>query len=169
MSVRIQKMADSIFVTAANENAPICANWILSGTSEAHSTMLAKSQDGTPCIIAWECTVGEFVWHYPEDETVVVISGEAFITNGASDECRLAEGQVAFFPGGSSSRWRVTRPIKKIVVLRRDLPRPFGFAVRAWHLLLQVSGLRAGASLMPRAGAVSKARARNLGIRRISI
>jgi uncharacterized protein len=144
-------MANSILVTAADavglENAPISAEWILAGTPEARSTMLAKSQDGTSRIMAWECTAGEFVWHYPEDETVVVISGEAFITNGAGAECRLAEGHIAFFPGGSSSRWRVTRSIKKVAVLRKDLPRPVGFGVRAWHLLLRVLRLRGGGSL----------------------
>jgi uncharacterized cupin superfamily protein len=148
-------MPNPILVTAANavrlENAPIASECILAGTPEASSKLLAKSQDGTARIMAWECTAGEFVWHYPEDETVVVISGEAFVTNGAGEECRLAEGHVAFFPGGSSSKWRVTRRIKKVAVLRKDLPPPLGFGVRAWHLLLRVSGLRGGSSLVPAA------------------
>jgi hypothetical protein len=86
-----------------------------------------------------------------EDETVVVLSGEAFITNGAGEECRLAEGHVAFFPGGTSSKWRVTRPIIKVALLRKDLPPPLGFGVRVWHLLLRLSGLRGGSRLVPAA------------------
>jgi uncharacterized protein len=148
-----ENMANSIIVTSANaarlEDAPIVAEWILAGTPEARSTLLAKSQDRTASIVAWECTAGEFVWHYPEDETVVVISGEAFVTNGEGTECRLAEGHVAFFPGGSSSRWRVTRPIRKVAVLRKELPPLAGLGVRAWHKLLRLSGLRGGSSVMP--------------------
>src|SRR5215472_4950711 len=102
--------------------------------------------------MAWECTAGEFHWHYVEDETVVVIAGEAFVTNGAGAESRLAEGRVAFFPGGSSSRWRVTRPIKKVAVLRKDLPPALGLGVRAWHKLLRVSGLRGGPALIVASG-----------------
>jgi uncharacterized protein len=154
-------MTNSILVTATNavelENAPISPDWILAGTPEARSTMLARTQDGTSYIMAWECTAGEFVWHYPEDETVVVISGEAFVTDGAGHERRLAEGHVAFFPGGSSSRWRVTQPIKKVAILRKDLPRALGFGVRAWHLLLRLSGWRGASSLMPNAAALSRA------------
>jgi hypothetical protein len=73
-------------------------------------------------------------------------SGEAFITNGAGEECRLAENHVAFFPGGSSCTWRVTRPIKKVAILRMDLPPPFGLCVRIWHLLLRILTVRGGSS-----------------------
>ena len=149
-------MPDSIVVVAANtarlEHSPFRPGWILAGTPEARATLLAKSRDSNSYIMAWECTPGEFVFHYAEDETVVVLSGEAFVTNDAGAECRLAEGHVAFFPGGSSSRWRVTRPIKKIAVLRLDLPPPLGLGVRAWHKLLRVLGLRGGLSLRPASG-----------------
>jgi uncharacterized cupin superfamily protein len=146
-------MPNAILVTAANaarlEAAPIAPDRILAGTPVARSKVLASSQDRTAQVVSWECSAGEFVWHYPEDETVVVISGEAFVTDETGEECRLAEGHVAFFPGGSSSRWRVTRPIRKVAVLRKDLPWPVGFAVRAWHKLLRIAGLRSGGSLGP--------------------
>jgi uncharacterized cupin superfamily protein len=146
-------MPNAILVTAAHaarlEAAPIAPDWILAGTPEARAKLLASSRDRTAQVVTWECSAGEFVWHYPEDETVFVISGEAFVTDGAGTECRLAAGHVAFFPGGSSSRWRVTSPIRKVAVLRKDLPWPFGLAVRAWHKLLRMSGLRGGGSLSP--------------------
>jgi uncharacterized cupin superfamily protein len=145
----------SILVNAAHavelENAPIPKHDILSGTPEARSKMLATSHDGTAQIMAWECTAGEFLWHYSEDETVVVLSGEAFVTNAHGEEYRLADGYVAFFPGGSSSRWRITRPVRKIAVLRKDLPRLAGFAVRVWHLLLRSCGLRGAGARSGRA------------------
>ena len=146
-------MPNAIVVTAANaarlEAAPIAPDRILAGAPVARSKVLASSQDRTAQIVAWECSAGEFVWHYPEDETLLVISGEAFVTDETGKECRLAEGHVAFFPGGSSSRWRVTRPIRKVAVLRKDLPSLIGFAVRVWHKLLRICGLRGGGSLNP--------------------
>ena len=149
-------MSGSIVVVAANtarlEDSPISSAWILAGRPEARITLLATSRDRNSQVVAWECTAGEFVWHYAEDETAVILSGEAFVTNDAGAECRLAEGHVAFFPGGSSSRWRVTRPIRKVAVLRQDLPPPLGFGLRAWHKLLRVLGLRGGPSLRPASG-----------------
>jgi uncharacterized cupin superfamily protein len=148
-----EDMPGSIVVVAADaarlEHSPFRPGWIQAGTPEARATTLARSHDATCYIMAWECSAGEFVWHYAEDETVVVLSGEAFVTNDAGAECRLAEGHVAFFPGGSSSRWRVTRPIKKIAVLRQDLPPLLGFGVRAWHKFLRLLGLRGGPALTP--------------------
>jgi uncharacterized cupin superfamily protein len=148
-------MPSAILVTAAETvrlaAAPISPAQILGGIPREYSKILAMSQDRTARIMVWECSAGEFAIHYPVDETAVVIAGEAFVTNDAGEECRLAEGHVAFFPAGSSSRWRITRPIKKVAVLRQDLPWPTGFAVRAWHRLLRIAGVRPGWSLSPAA------------------
>ena len=112
-------MSGSIVVVAANtarlEHSPFRPGWILAGTPEARATLLAKSRDSNSYIMAWECTPGEFVWHYAEDETVVVLSGEAFVTNDAGAECRLAGGISHFSRagaragGGSPGRSRKSR------------------------------------------------------------
>ena len=99
--------------------------------------------------MVWECTAGRFTWHYNEDETVVVIAGEVFITNDQGEERRLGQGDMGFFPAGSSCVWRVADRIKKVAVLRKDLPLSLGFGVRAWHKLSQIVGLRGASSLMP--------------------
>jgi len=130
------------------ESAPIPPDWILAGTPEARSKMLATSRDRTSSITVWECTAGRFNWHYGEDETVVVISGEAFITTEKGEERRLGQGDMGFFPGGSSSTWRVADRIKKVAILRKDLPPPLGIGVRVWHKLLRTVGLRGQPSLM---------------------
>jgi uncharacterized protein len=129
--------------------SPISPDWILSGTPEARNKLLAKSHDGTSSIMVWECTAGRFNWHYGEDETVVVIAGEVFITTENGEERRLGQGDMGFFPAGSSCTWRVADRIKKVAILRKDLPLPFGFGVRAWHKLLRIVGLRGRSSLMP--------------------
>jgi uncharacterized cupin superfamily protein len=145
-------MSNSIVIetpaSSGLEPAPISSDWILAGTPEARSKMLVKSRDRTSSIAVWECTAGRFNWHYSEDETVVVISGEVFITENGIER-RLGQGDMAFFPGGSSCTWRVPERVKKIAVLRKDLPPLLGIGVRAWHLLLRRVGLRARPSLGP--------------------
>jgi uncharacterized protein len=146
-------LSNSVVIAAAAgarlAPAPIASDWILAGTPEARSAIVAKSVDGTSYIMVWECTAGYFSWHYNEDETVVVISGEVFITNDKREELRLGPGDIGFFPARSSAIWRITDHVKKVAVIRKDLPFPVGLGVRAWHKLLRVTGLRRGSPLMP--------------------
>jgi uncharacterized protein len=144
---------ESIVIEAAEsadlEPAPISPDWILAGSPKARSKVLAKSHDRTSVIMVWECTAGRFNWHYSEDEVVVVISGEVFITTENGEIRRLRQGDMGFFPAGSSCTWLINDSIKKIAVLRKDLPPLLGVGVRGWHKLLRVVGLRGRPSLMP--------------------
>jgi uncharacterized protein len=146
----------SILIESASsadlEPAPISADWILSGSPQARSRLVTKSGDRTSSIMVWECTAGRFNWHYSEDETVVVVSGEVFITTEKGEETRLGQGDIGFFPAGCSCTWRVTDRIRKVAVLRKDLPPLLGIGVRGWHLLLRIVGLRGKPSLVPAAG-----------------
>jgi uncharacterized protein len=125
------------------EPAPITPGWILSGTPEARNKILANSQDRTSSIMVWECTPGNFNWHYGEDETIVIISGEVFLTPQGGQERRLGPGDMAFFPAGCSAHWRVTSKVRKVAVWRSAVPFPLALGVRAWNKLLRVIGLRA--------------------------
>jgi hypothetical protein len=80
--------------------------------------------------MAWSCTAGRFNWHYTVDETVHIISGEVYITNERNEACRLGPGDMAFFPAGSRSTWRVPVEVRKLAVCRQHMPWPIGFAVR---------------------------------------
>ena len=131
------------------EPAPISADWILDGTPEARSGLLAKSGDRTSSIMVWGCTPGRFSWHYSEDETVVVVSGEVFITTEKGEERRLGQGDMGFFPAGSSCTWRVNDRVKKVAVLRKNLPPLLSIGVRAWNKLLRMVWLRGQSSLTP--------------------
>jgi len=115
--------------------APIHPGWILSGTPEARSKLLARSADSAATVMAWSCTAGRFTWHYTVDETVHIISGEVFVTNEKGEECRLGPGDMAFFPAGCRSTWHVPIKVQKLAVCRQAMPRPFGFALRAWNKL----------------------------------
>jgi uncharacterized cupin superfamily protein len=122
--------------------APISPGWILAGAPEARNKTLAISHDRTSTIVVWECTAGRFKWHFSEDETLVVISGEFFVTPEKGEERRLGQGDVGFFPAGSTCITRVENHVKKIAVLRKDLPPPLGIAARAWHRFLRIGGFR---------------------------
>lgn len=131
--------------TVALDPSPINPGWIVAGTPEARAKELARSDDGTSVVVAWSCTPGMFHWHYSVDETVHVISGEVWVTNEDDVERRLGPGDMAFFPAGSSSVWRVTSEVRKLAVCRHALPQPLGFALRAWRRLNTIMSGQAGA------------------------
>jgi uncharacterized protein len=124
--------------TVALDPSPIEPRWIVEGTPQARARELARSADGTAVVVAWSCTAGRFHWHYGVDETVHVISGEVWVTNEDDVERRLGPGDMAFFPAGSSSMWRVPSEVRKLAVCRHALPQPLGFALRVWRKLLAV-------------------------------
>src|SRR5258708_40349025 len=132
-------MSRSIVLDVANtadlQLTPISAGWVLEGAPKTRSQELARSHDLTSFAMVWDCTAGRFKWHYNKDETLVVLTGEAFITNGG-DQRRIGPGDVVFFPAGSSTTWHVPQYIKKIAFLRHTMPRPAGFGVLAWNKLL---------------------------------
>jgi hypothetical protein len=135
-------MAKSIVLVAAGTSdlkpAPIPADWILNGTPETRNKELAKSQDRTATVIDWSCTAGRFNWHYAEDEILVVVSGEAFITDEKGEEHRLGPGDMGFFPAGSSCTWRITGHVRKFAMVRTTLPGPLVFALRVWNRLRRI-------------------------------
>jgi uncharacterized protein len=136
--------------TVALDPVPITPGWIVDGTPQARARELARSADGTSVVIAWSCTAGRFNWHYGVDETVHVISGEVFVTDKGGVERRLGPGDMAFFPAGSRSLWRVPVAVRKLAVCRHALPKPLGFAVRAWKKLVALAtGQSAGMQLIP--------------------
>lgn len=113
--------------------APIPPHWITEGTPQARSKRLGTSADGTATIMAWSCTPGRFTWHYTVDEVIHIISGEIFVTDEKGQSRRLGPGDMVFFPAGSVSDWRVTQEVRKLAVCRHSMPRPLGFALRAWN------------------------------------
>jgi hypothetical protein len=131
-------IAEPATVTLAPD--PIRPEWILEGAPEARSTPLAQSRDGASSVMAWSCTAGRFNWHYTVDETVHIISGEVFITNEKNEICRLGPGDMAFFPAGSRSTWRVPVEVRKLAVCRHNMPWPLGIVVRAWNKAADLVG-----------------------------
>ena len=123
------------------EPEPIPSEWILGGKPQARCKKLVRSRDWTSHIVVWDCTPGQFKWHFTMDEAIIVISGEAFMINENGEERRFGPGDLGFFPAGSSCKWRVSQHFRKIGVLREPLWRPLGLCVKAWHKLLQIGGI----------------------------
>jgi uncharacterized protein len=139
-------MLSSILVASAASTelnaAPITPTWVMDGHPEARNKILATTRDKTAFVVSWECTPGKFKWDYDEDEIVYVIQGKVFISTSDGIERCLGAGDVAFFPAGSSCIWRVAETVRKVAVVRKDMPLLLGVGLRAWHKLLRVARIR---------------------------
>jgi uncharacterized cupin superfamily protein len=134
--------------TVELEPEPIPFEWIVSGRPEARSKNLVRSHDFTSHVVVWDCTEGIFKWHYSQDEVILVVSGEAFMINEKGEERRFGTGDVGFFPAGTSCLWRVSKPIRKVAVLRETMWRPLGLGLKGWKKFLRVVGLAGKSPLM---------------------
>ena len=120
---------------------PIPQEWIISGTPVARGKMLVRSKDYTESVVVWDCTAGSFRWHYSQDETLLVISGDAFLLLENGSERRFGPGDLGFFHAGTTCTWRVADNIRKVAVVRETMWRPLGFGLKVWKKLLRVVGL----------------------------
>lgn len=118
--------------------APIPAEWVIEGNPQARSRRLSTSPDTTSSTMVWTCTPGKFHWHYNVDETLYILEGEVFVTNEKDEVRCLGPGDIAFFPAGSDSVWRVTKDIRKIAFCRQSMPLVAGFALRAMNKFVNI-------------------------------
>jgi uncharacterized protein len=144
--------------------SPIAPHWIIEGQPEARSAKLAITADGTSTVMAWSCTAGRFTWNYNIDETLHVISGEAFVTDEKGEVRRIGPGDMIYFPQGSRSNWYIPHEIRKIAFCRHAMPRPVGVVLRTWNKLIDLmTGFSAGeADLQPTRQPVEHATARRV-------
>ena len=119
----------------------IPAAWVLSGQPETKSKLLGKTADRLAFVTLWECGSVNFTWHYAKDESYVVLSGEACITNQHGVEQRFAPGDFGFFPAGTTAHWRVPDHFRKVAFVKGPVWLPFALALKARNKLLgMVSG-----------------------------
>jgi uncharacterized cupin superfamily protein len=129
---------------------PVLSRWVVSGAPITRTWKVLRSRDLTSDIVVWECTEGCFECHYTQDETVMVVDGEVFITDEKGEEQRLGPGDLGFFPAGTSCVWRVPERVRKIAVLRECWWRPLGLGLKVWKRLLRVAGIH-----VPRGAAIT--------------
>ena len=150
--------------SAELDAVPINPNWIREGAPQARFKFLGKSEDGVSWHVVWECTEGRFDWHYDNDETAFILSGEVFISGATIKEHRVTAGDMILFAAGSTYTWRVTMPVRKFAVLRRTIPRPLWFAVRALNKFMQLKIGGAVANRITRVAFMSRGAA-NVSVR----
>ena len=140
-------------------STPINPTWLLDGSAPVtRAAELARTDDGTTAVYLWDTTRAHYRWEHASDETVTVLAGEVFLRDAdapVGDERRLGAGDVAFFPAGARTTWRVPHHLRKISTLTRPLPGPLATGMRlARELkrLLEVAASRVRGSTGRRMG-----------------
>ncbi len=133
------------------EPGSINRDWIIAGEPKVKSKVLSTSSDGLSFVIVWECSEGQFRWHYHFDEVLYLLEGSVTIDDGSGAPRTVGTGDVVFFRKGSSAVWTVHGHVRKLAVCQRVLP-PF---LRTPIRLLQAlkAGLRGSPEAAPLAGA----------------
>jgi uncharacterized cupin superfamily protein len=114
---------------------------VLSGEPVSRHSKLLTNRDRMTTLILWDCTPGSFRWRYPKDETVFVISGEAFMSIEGGKERRFAAGDVGFFPAGYTCTWRITETFRKVALTKENIWLPLAWCIKVWNKLWTISGV----------------------------
>ena len=110
--------------------AQINPDWVLEGRPITSAAEIAHTDDGSTKVYVWQTTASKFHWNYESDEIVQILDGEVFVADGDGPERRLGPGDVAFFPVGARTTWRVPDHLRKIATLKRPMPGPVASAMR---------------------------------------
>lgn len=103
------------------ESLPIEPESVIEGTPVATAVTLTQSKDGRYRCGVWECTAGSFHWFFVFDEIVHILEGEAFVEH-AGRSVHLRVGDVAYFPIGAETTWRVPVRVRKFFTHRDRSP-----------------------------------------------
>ncbi len=104
------------FKTAKVKDDPIPASDIIDGKPTAKTYVLAEAAGGYACGV-WHCTPGKFHWNFGIDEFVYFVEGEARLRWDDGRTVTVRKGEAAYFPRGHCV-WTVSKPVKKVFVLR---------------------------------------------------
>jgi len=104
------------------EPSPIAPDWILEGSPEAKCCNLTDYGNDWTVVDHWSCTAGKFRWQYFYDETILILEGEAFITDDNGVHYHAVPGVVLSFPDGTAANWHVPDYIRKIAFNQKSVP-----------------------------------------------
>jgi uncharacterized cupin superfamily protein len=145
-------MAKGVLIVSPREIAlepgGIPQGWILDGDPKTASKVLTRTHDWLANMVVWSCSAGSFHWHYNQDEAIMVLSGEAIMTDESGQQKRFGAGDFGFFPAGTSCNWCVPDHFHKVAVLKEATWRPLGLALKVWKKLLRTAGLRGRSPLV---------------------
>jgi uncharacterized cupin superfamily protein len=123
------------------QDSPIRAHWIVKGRPQARNRILFRSTDKSSWTMLWDCSAGEFHWHYSFDETIHFLEGGVTITLAGGMPQSFGPGDVIFFPAGSVAHWRVDQYVRKLAVCQNPLPAPLNLPLKLARRLLRKLGL----------------------------
>ena len=95
---------------------------ILEGNPTAKIWISAQSADKTVTQGVWQCTAGRFTWEHEGDDFVMLLEGEAVVTEESGNVHTLRAGDFGFFPNGMKTTWQVDQFLKKTFTLRTAEP-----------------------------------------------
>src|SRR4051794_27618278 len=81
-------------------SSPIEPSWIIDGDPRASSCLLCQSTDRLAWTMVWECTEGQFDWHYDYDETILILEGRILLQSRELPPTSYGPGDVIFFRKG---------------------------------------------------------------------
>lgn len=110
--------------------APIEPSWILAGTPEARVAQHSCTEDKCSVTAMWDCTAGTFRWFFGDDETVVIVEGEVFITAEDGTQRLLKAGDIGYFKAGTWATWRIDTYVRKIAFMRQPIWLPLALCYR---------------------------------------
>ncbi|WP_299818185.1 cupin domain-containing protein [uncultured Roseibium sp.] len=102
--------------------SPIDQSWILEGNPQARCHNLFRIADNWTSVDHWSCTSGKFRWQYFFDETILILEGEAFITDDDGVTYHAVPGTTLSFPDGSAAIWEVPSYIRKVAFNQKSVP-----------------------------------------------
>ena len=70
----------------------------------------------------WQCSPCQFRWEYEWDEFIHLLEGRVTISDEHGNSHTLVAGDVAHFPKGLKTTWRVEQLLRKFTVIRTDEP-----------------------------------------------
>lgn len=91
---------------------------ITAGNPVARGAIQTQTADRKLSSGLWTCESGEFDWTFTWDEFVFVPEGEVTITAEGGKSHSLGPNDMARFPLGLKTHWKVTKPIRKYFVAR---------------------------------------------------
>jgi uncharacterized cupin superfamily protein len=123
------------------QDSPIRAHWIVKGRPQARNRVLFRSTDKSSWTMLWDCSAGEFNWHYSFDETIHFLEGRVTITLEGGAPQTFGPGDVIFFPAGSVAHWQVDQYIRKLAVCQNPLPASLNLPLKLARRLARKLGL----------------------------
>lgn len=99
---------------------PLPEREVVEGSRDARTFITAESSDESCRSGLWSCPVGTYRFFFAYEEHTYIIEGKVEVTDDLNGKVLhvLGPGDMAFFPVGSKTVWKIVEPLKKYFVMR---------------------------------------------------